>query len=234
MAGFGRRAPPDWKHVEKYPFRLLRGAVTVPKVEKVLDLPHYRSHYNQGETNGCVGFSSSWMMSIYNRERYNATWLYHRACEIDGDPETTPEADIGTYVRSAFDAIRKLGHMETEAAQPDPRNGILSFYWCTSVDEIRTAISINRPVVLGINWYEEFMKPRWRLSGYWIGTRFNLGFNLGGHAICCYGASDARQAFKLVNSWGGSYPTVWIPYEIVRSLLGNQGEAVVAVDKAGR
>jgi hypothetical protein len=53
----------------------------------------------------------------------------------------------------------------------------------------------------------------------------------GGHGPCLYGASDRRQAFRLKNSWGRSYPLVWLTYDAMGALLGRDGEAVLVTDR---
>jgi len=71
-----------------------------------------------------------------------------------------------------------------------------------------------------------------RNSDWWIREKQRpQDVVLGGHAVCLYGASDKRQAFRLKNSWGRSFPLVWLPYSRMEMLLRDQGEAVVAVDR---
>jgi hypothetical protein len=101
----------------------------------------------------------------------------------------------------------------------------------TNVDEIRTAIASGNPVTLGINWYVEMDDPVKVGSDWWIAKDKKLTTIRGGHAICCYGASDRRQAFKLVNSWGLAFPTVWIPYEVVQRLINEEGEGCLISDR---
>jgi hypothetical protein len=56
------------------------------------------------------------------------------------------------------------------------------------------------PVVLGVNWYQDFMNPQKDSQGrYWIGKDpKNLGPMLGGHAICVrpYGWTDSMSWYK--------------------------------------
>lgn len=220
----GRKTPKDWLHVEKYPYG--KGAFKISNVNKSLSIPYA---YDQGNTNGCVGYSSSTMMSIYNRHRYNALWLYHRSQVLDGDPTTTVKADNGTYTDSAFKVLRKEGHKLQGGKAPLLIEGIKSYSWCTTIDEIRSAISSNKPVLLGVNWYSNFSNPEQYQNSWWIG-RGSWGVVEGGHAICCFGASDDLQALRLVNTWKG-YPRVYISYESILRLLQEDGEAGVAIDR---
>jgi len=247
----GRLEPKDRSHEGKYPAATLLGIISAKVVERTLPVPlNLRTYYDQGQSNACVGFSSSWMMSIYNTvsrqrnnprwkqkttehpQKYDARWLYRTAQDNDLDVRNDPNLDVGTYVWAAMYCLQHFGHKKLEEAESDLRDGILSYYWATTVDQVRTAIAINRPVVFGIPWYEEFNVPVITNKEYWIGTSANWGKVLGGHAICCYAASDERQAFKLVNSWGTVWQPSWLSYKSFSRLLTEGTEACIAVDRA--
>jgi hypothetical protein len=211
-------------------------AVPTKKVEKTLFLPlSLRSFYDQGELGACVGYSSSWMMSCYNslpkQQKYDAVWLYRQAQINDGFPETNPPDDTGTVVSAAFWVLNHLGHKKINENDPDINDGIMSYYWGQSSDDIRTAIAIGRYAVLGLNWYESFMEPEKVNGEYWIGRNSKkLGRSLGGHAICSFSASDRKQSIKLINSWGKDYPIVNLPYSMLDKLMAQDGEMCIAVD----
>ncbi|WP_066370635.1 hypothetical protein [Herbidospora mongoliensis] len=229
----GRRAPSDWRHVERYPYAAVAPA-TVPVVEHALALPAFRREYDQSKEGACVGFSSSWAMSILNGPLYDARWLWDRAKEIDEWPATNPGDNEGTSVRAAMDVLRDQGHSRLVLGQrqePSAADGIAANRWATRVDQVRTCITTGVPVVLGCNWYEDFDKPRRRGDdGHWIG-RGSLGLIRGGHAICVYGASDRLGAVRLVNSWGFDYPLVWLPYTTLQRLIDEDGEATLVTDR---
>ena len=231
-SAFGRRVPSDFKHVEKYPYGAV--APTAPaKVERTLSLPRYRSVYDQQREGACVGFASSWMMSMLNRRLYDARWLWNEAKEIDEWPDTNPGDNSGTSVRAAMDVLRKVGHCRIyreKARPPHLAEGILRNRWARTVDEIRTSIDRGAPVVLGVNWYENFDSPERSNGDYWIG-RGDLGRIRAGHAVCVYGASDKRQAVRIVNNWGERYPLVLMPYSTVERLLQEDGEAALVTDR---
>lgn len=92
-------------------------------------------YYDQGEEGACVGFGSSRMMSLLNREMYNAWWLWDRSKEVDGFPETNPGDNEGTTVSAAMDILRKMGHMTKRGKVPLLENGILVNRWATQVDQ---------------------------------------------------------------------------------------------------
>lgn len=95
------------------------------------------SFYDQGQTGECVGFSSSRMMSLLNRARYDAPWLYFAAEERAGQPR---DPYSGTYVYAAMDVLRLQGHKTPTGAGPTAGNGISANRWATTVDEIRACL----------------------------------------------------------------------------------------------
>lgn len=239
--GLGRRPLPDGdtKHLERFP---IRGAVPdiVRTVERTLALPYtYRAKYDQGSEGACVGFASSWMMSVLNRRFYDAPFLYREARKID---EWPGESYDGTSVRAGMEVLRTVGHkfLHNHAHEHAPliEDGIHEYRWATRVDEVRSCIAAGVPVVLGVDWLSSFDTPKKKSDGsHWIGEG-ELGTVRGGHAICAFGASDRRQAVRLVNSWGKTYPLVYLPYTTLQRLLDGiqyQGEAAIITDRiAGR
>src|SRR4029077_19754503 len=101
--------------------------------------------YDQGSEGACVGFGSSRMMSLLNRRRYDARWLWNEAKKIDEWPDTNPGDDNGTSVRAAMDVLRKQGHVVwnggTKApAAPRPGEGIAANRWATTVAQVLEAL----------------------------------------------------------------------------------------------
>jgi hypothetical protein len=246
-----RRKPSDWKHAEKYRYRaIVRTEVTTLPASVLLNVPRqYRQLYDQGQEGACVAYSESWAMSIVNRTKYHAPWLYNEAQLVDEFTDTPPEA--GTSLRAGFDVLRTKGHRQvwgSRIREADEKHGIVANRWATTVDEIRAALAGGTPVVLGINWYRQFSSPeqRTRLDDmghevaafgilrydYWIGNIAHWGPVDGGHAIAVVGYDDARAAFALCNTWGFSYPfIVWLPYSALLRLLGEEGEAGIITDR---
>ena len=228
----GRLVPADWRHVERYPYAAVAPA-TPAAVERTLALPGYRARYDQASEGACVGFASSWMMSIVNRRFYDAPWLWNSAKAVDDWPDTNPGDDRGTSVRAAMDVLRAQGHVRIfrgRAAPPSLAEGIAENRWATTVDEVRTSVAAGTPVVLGCHWYRNFDAPQHDGGAWWIG-RGDLGTVRAGHAVCIYRASDRHQAVGIVNSWGRRYPPVLMPYATLERLLGEQGEAALVTDR---
>jgi hypothetical protein len=234
--GLGRRMSPNDDHIRKYP---LRAAMpTAPsRVERTLDLPtQYVPHYDQGQEGACVGFSLSWMMSILNRQKYDARKLYHEAQLIDEWSDTPPGE--GTSVNAGCKILAAQGHWRLQKSRWWSRarvvlgleQGIAAYRWATSVDDVRTAIAAGIPVTFGVTWYANFDSPVYHNKEWWIG-RSDLGPVRGGHAICCYAASDRREGVRFVNTWGYDYPRVWVPYATIERLINEGGEVALITDR---
>jgi hypothetical protein len=110
--------------------------------------------YDQGREGACVGFGSSRMMTLLDRGRYNARWLWDRAKERDEWSDTNPGDDNGTSVRAAMEVLRDLGHVKWRKSSmeeldhvgrtnltPDNQRGISTYRWASSVDEMRSVLS---------------------------------------------------------------------------------------------
>lgn len=232
----GRRPAPDDRHIIAHPMRSVIPQ-TVERVRHVLSLPYqYRPRYNQGEEGACVGAGLSWAMSIKNRRFYDWWWLYRQAQAIDEWPGDDYD---GTSTRAGCEILRTIGHKQVHDPRhdhaPDIDDGIESYVWATSVDQIRTSIALGQPVAMGIDWLESFDTPESVGRDWWIGRDDDGPDRVrGGHLICCYGADDDRQAVKLVNTWGLDYPLVWLPYRTLERLLAGYewpGEAAILIDR---
>jgi hypothetical protein len=104
--------------------------------------------YDQGKEGACVGFGCSRMMSLLNRKRYDARWLWDWAKETDEWPETNPGDDEGTSVRAACDILRSRGHVswrtayagldykQRDAETPSATEGIAVYRWAKTVDDV--------------------------------------------------------------------------------------------------
>lgn len=106
------------------------------KARGVTDPVSWWDYYNQGAEGSCVGFGSSRMMSLLNRKRYDARWLYQQAQLVDEWPDTPPEE--GTSVRAGMDVLRAQGHRVVRGlvdSPPSVSEGISEVRWATSVDD---------------------------------------------------------------------------------------------------
>jgi hypothetical protein len=111
--------------------------------------------YNQLREGKCVGEGNSRMMSILNRVRYDATWLWHRARLTDEwtDNDDLSDNDQGTSVRAALEILRTEGlkrdrmHAESNGAQL--KDGISAYRWATDVQDVLTTLNMPLATKLG-------------------------------------------------------------------------------------
>ena len=244
----GRREPPDFNHVEKYPLRALieddsyKLSIPPTGVERSLGLPWWWKHHDQDPRNACVGFGLSAERSITNHlqrkketgsdvtYRYDADWLYDEALKID---EWPGEDDEGTSLRAGYNVLLR-GHRRIQRGVSGPvvlAHGVSTYRWARSIDEIRAAIYSGLAVAVGTNWYYSMMAPFSQNGEYWIDIRSPGDRNAGGHCYCLFRMSDRRQAFCIMNSWGSSWPPSWISYSTLNRLLNEHGEAAVVTDR---
>jgi hypothetical protein len=123
------------------------------KPGKVPDHTSWWEFYDQGKEGACVGFGCSRVMSLLNRKRYFARWLWDHAKMGDEWPDTNPGDDQGTAVRAAMDVLRGVGHVSWKAsyAQLDvpqrdavpgvASEGIAANRWATTVDEVHRTLA---------------------------------------------------------------------------------------------
>lgn len=251
----GRFIPDNFDHVEKYPYAAI-APESVSNVEKSMRLPSWHWTHNQGSEGSCVGHGVGMERAITNTAqnivlnklgiktaRYDTIDIWNMAKKIDPWPNTNPGDDNGTSVHAGYDVARTLGlrpvkSMVLRNDVPTPvgeglrslDSGTSANRWATTVDQMRTGIAAGLPVTIGINWYSNFDTPVQSGREFWIG-KGSLGSIRGGHCVCLYGASDTRQAFLLKNSWGKSYPLVWLTYAAMTKLLSEQGEAALVTDR---
>lgn len=242
--GLGRRVPSDFEHVEKFPYSAV-APETVAKAEWVAPLPTWHWTHDQGNEGACEGFGNSMMMAIKNGGRYNPWWLWDRAKATDEYPDTNPGDDNGTSGRAVCEVMRTAGNLPVKpvGVQPayakttaskvgDVASGIAAYRWATTVDQMRAGLAAQTPIAIGVNWYSGFDQPTTHSDGS-VWMEFKKGHDTvrGGHCVCVYGVSDARQAFRVKNSWGREYPLVWLSYPTMQRLLNEQGEAALITDR---
>jgi hypothetical protein len=118
--------------------KLRGGHCVVIKPSSLSDPLSWWDYYDQGSEGACVGFGSSRAMSLIERKRFDAHWLYREAQMVDGWSDTPPEE--GTSVRAAFDILRSRGHVRVVRGKttltPDMKYGVLRNRWARTVDEI--------------------------------------------------------------------------------------------------
>lgn len=122
------------------------------KPPRLYDPYEWYRFYDQGNEGACVGFALSRMMSLLNRVRYDARWLYQQAQLVDDWADTPPEE--GTSGRAGCDILRRVGHRRIHRGfsnPPDAADGILENRWCTSVEQIAVCLDPDSGGALVLN-----------------------------------------------------------------------------------
>jgi hypothetical protein len=132
----------------------------------------WHSFYDQGQEGACVGFGSSRMMGLLNRERYDARWLWDRAKEVDEWPDTNPGDDEGTSVKAAMDILRTLGHKKYGSLTPLQKNGISANRWATNIDDLFSVLQNDTYKKLGAipffnSWGASYPRKVWVPCEIW-------------------------------------------------------------------
>lgn len=108
--------------------------------------------YDQGDEGACVGFGNSRMMTLLNRTRYNARWLWDESKIVDEWNDTNPGDDNGTSVHAAAQILNQQGLVKWDSSMAnlswqerdqligDMSAGISVYRWANSVDEIRSVL----------------------------------------------------------------------------------------------
>lgn len=122
--------------------------------------------YDQRREGACVGFAWSRAISLLNRRRYDAAWLYRQAQLGD---EWPGEAYAGTSLRAAGDVLASLGHRRVYGGHTLPERvdeGISVYRWATSVDEVHAALGNAKADRLGAvpllnSWGRDYPQRVW-------------------------------------------------------------------------
>lgn len=214
------------------------GEASLNQVFKV-DLSQFApSVGNQGEIGSCVGWSTSNAITISNAMKYgwtkaeidsnalSALYIYNNiklfTCEYGASLYDAGRwlAANGDCSRKAFDTdINNCDKKEDDKCKNPKRFIIKEFLplFYTDADEkeriLRTKKSLvdSIPVVAGVDVKRNFFKPQ---GEFWDPEMMDTTF-AGGHAMCVVGFSDAKKAFKVLNSWGpdwGEDGYIWIKY----------------------
>lgn len=168
---------------------------------------------DQGQEGACTGFGFSHVLGTTPRKYVKQTiddafahQRYVRARQCDEWPGEDYE---GSSVLGAMQAGKQ--------------DSLVSAYnWCTTMDEIKHAVSYLGPIEIGIDWYESMFDVD--SEGF---VRIGNSQIAGGHALQVGGIDLVRGAFRLDNSWGkdwGRNGSAWITFTDMEQLLSQQGE----------
>jgi hypothetical protein len=145
------------------------------------DLYSWVDFYNQGFEGACVGFGTSRSISLVNREKYNAWWMWNRAKMVDEWPDTNPGDDNGTSVRAAMDILRLNGHVKWRTGMDhdeqgrypaDYTKGIQANRWARNMDDVLDALGSDRYKKMGLipflnSWGRDYPHIVWSPVETW-------------------------------------------------------------------
>ena len=122
--------------------------------------------------------------------------------------------------------LSKMKKKDLKIANEDAKKYRLKKYkHINSIDGIKQSISLNYPVVYGLDYIPNSLKELINCKAddcYWEpkqSDKLEPG-SFGGHAVLIVGYDDEKQAIKILNSWGSDFGNngfFWIKYEDVFS-----------------
>lgn len=184
----GRRldAPVDPRNA-LFPLSLAMRAVAPPTSKAWRSGPYA---LNQGNLGACVGFAGANFLqnsptrtTVVNETGFGLYW----ACkEIDG------YAGEGTWDAILMKVLQAQGR-------------ISRYLWATSPTEAKQWVLTTGPLLIGVPWYESMFDPGYKgsdLTAPWLNLAGNV---VGGHEVLIRGYSRPRDAYRLRNSWGGTW-----------------------------
>jgi C1A family cysteine protease len=191
---------------------------------------------DQGQTSECTGEAGrDFSGFIFARAQKpfvpSASGIYYQERTIEGDPQSDEGADIETLFTVLSDGILSAADYPdnpaniftaptpqalanaTQRRVLDPSSVLQSEY------NIKFALASKLPVVFGIEVYESFEGDLTAHTGV-VTIPSNHEQYYGRHCIVLMGYDDAKQQFKVENSWGagwGDHGYCYFPYQYILS-----------------
>jgi C1A family cysteine protease len=188
---------------------------------------------SQGGEGSVIGFATAYALEYqlwkkrHEKVRLSPRYIYYEARKkARGDISM----DSGALFRDAL-AILKTKGAVPEAAwpyksgeymnEPPPdveqalRYKIKSYSRLRNIDEIKSSLQENGPVVSGVTLYGSAMSDETAKNGR-LPPAVASDHVLGGHALCLVGYNDERRELKFINSWGedwGDHGYGYMPYD---------------------
>lgn len=230
------------------------GATLPKKVDLSANMP---PPGNQGNQNSCVGWSTAYALKSY-QEKIEEKRNYLPNGKMDPKTVFSPAfiynqinngRDGGSSFIDALNVLSEQGAVSLADMPYSDRNftnsppGHLApkarryriDYWrqvnIRDLKEVKAQLNAGYPVLIGAMIDEGFVKAKaghvWKKS---------VGQTLGGHAMVLVGYDDARQAVKLINSWGANWGDKgfgWVDYKFFPQVVREGYVAKDAINGAG-
>ena len=153
--------------------------------------------------------------------------------------ENTVNEDSGAEIRDAMKVLAKFGAAPEKdwpydiskytvappsiSVQNAKNYPIAGYHRLNNRIEIKQALSIGHPVVIGIQVWDSFESDMTAQTGVVPLPNTQTESMLGGHAVCIVGYNDAPRTFLVKNSWGTSWGMAGyftLPYEYFNPARG--------------
>ncbi len=190
---------------------------------------------DQGDQSSCVGWAVGYAARAYyamaqekrplhSRNIPSPAYIYNAIIDPPGKcDEGSSIADALELLKSGALSMADAPYDDRYCAPPAPRDKARASdfridSWLAvdphSPDQIKAELARGHPVVIAMDARDDFSDVKGNVV--YRSTSDEEG---GGHAMTVVGYDDARQAFKLINSWGPSWGDRgygWVAYETFR------------------
>ncbi|MCT2563524.1 C1 family peptidase [Chryseobacterium herbae] len=188
---------------------------------------------DQGNEGSCVGWATAYAATSILEYNFKGVTQPRSPEYVYNQIKAGTDCNSGSYTSNALKLIKNQGvcsftempYNDTDCStQPTTTQKTAAashkfMSWATvsntDIPGIKNLISMNLPVIVGMTVDEEFKNLK--NTGWILNKR--SGKVLGGHAVCIVGYDDAKQAFKIQNSWGTSWGDngyFWIDYNFFK------------------
>jgi hypothetical protein len=201
-----------------FPFKSDKALVSAKHVRRIAVL-------DQGDLGSCTGNATVGALGtepFYDTlsdkglafDENMAIDIYSKATAVDNFPGTYPPTDTGSAGIYVAQVAKTLGY--------------ISGY--THAFDTNTALQaiVDHPVIVGINWYENFFYP----DANGVVSKARRDYVAGGHEICADEIDVERQLVGFTNSWGtgwGLQGRFYMGFDLFSSLLAEDGDVTVFV-----
>lgn len=224
----GRRIPPDWNHVEKYPLKNLRKADRPKGEPVVLGTNWYEAMFYPFEKpNGEFWLKEDPMSSVVGGHAY--CLRPDRVTDLGTWHELYDQGSRGACVGFSCARSRSLVERRKYDGNWIYDEALKIDEWPGEADEgtsVRAGFNVMKNQ--GVMRLDGDLEPDEGISAYrWMTTVDEVRYVLDSPS------NDKREAVRIVNSWGLSWPHyVWMPYKLLERLLViEQGEAAVGTSR---
>ena len=190
----------------------------LPEKHSLTELAEIKS---QGSIGSCASFAICTAMEmLYKINEYvipqdKLSELFHYYIVRQDDFGNTYPADSGQYLRDGLRVSQKIG-ITAEILHPynvhkfNKKPSMLAtsfarfykslyYYRLKNIQEIKNAIAMNLPVIVGLRVTFSFLRP----SSFLYEHKYLQQY--GGHAVVVTAYNDKDRTFEIVNSWGKSW-----------------------------